>query len=138
MQPGASVMTEIRSELATRYVRPLPGDVMSEDSVTALLARLHDPYTTYLTPAEYESVRAGVASDEIGVGLRVAPGRGVLRVLGAVDGSPAARLGVRPGDAIVAIDGVPTHGLRFDDALARLKGVSGTALRLRIVHGPDS
>jgi carboxyl-terminal processing protease len=137
-QTAPNIVGAVRTELETRYVRDLGDSVLAARSIDGLIDRLHDPYTVYLTPSEYASVRAAVATSEVGVGLRVAPAQGMLRVIGAADGSPAARLGIRRGDAIVAIDGVSTQGLRFDDALARLQGVSGTALKLRIERGPDA
>jgi carboxyl-terminal processing protease len=129
-----NVVTEVRSALLARYVRPLAPSMLTGSTVGAVLGHLRDPYTVYLTPSQYEAVRAAVASEEIGVGLRVAPGPAVLRVLGAAYGSPAARHGVRRGDAILAIDGVSTNRLSFDAALARLRGVSGTRMVLRIQH----
>ena len=59
---GPSELQQVRSELVARYYRQLPPSVLSEPTIPKLLAALHDPYTAYLTPAEYRVARRAFAS----------------------------------------------------------------------------
>ena len=87
---------EVRDVLLNHYVRTLtPADIGRGRDVTAMVDKLGDPYTTYLSPPRYRAVLAQTAASGVGLGLEVAPGDGVLRVLGAVDGSPAEQAGPR-------------------------------------------
>src|SRR3954449_1147492 len=128
-------LTAVRSTLLHRYVLPLQPRDLPRQSLSGMLAALHDPYTVYYTPHEYASVRADLSGAYVGIGLRVAPDPGGLRVVGAEPNSPAAARGLSSGDSIVAIDGVPTRGLAFDAALSRLDGVAGTKVELRVQRG---
>src|SRR4051794_5003591 len=127
-------LSAVRGALLRRYVRPLDARTLVGGSLPDLLGTLRDPYTVYYTPTQYAAVRADLASAYVGIGVRVAPDARGLRGVDAVHGSPAALHGMASGDAILAIDGVPTRGLAFDDALARLDGVAGTQVGLRVRH----
>ena len=56
----------------------------------------------------------------------------VLTVISAMDDSPAARMGIRSGDRIIAIDGEPTNGFTTTDAAKHLRGEAGTRVKLLI------
>jgi len=129
----ADIVAEIRDDLRTRYVEPLPSSVLSAPSAQALLARLHDPYTVYLTPRDYALLRTETVG-YVGLGLRLTPTAHHLRVLGAIPGSPAAVARLAGGDTILAIDGVSTRTLSMTSALRRLKGQAGSHVKLRVLR----
>jgi carboxyl-terminal processing protease len=129
--PAPALIDEVRHELVNGYYRDIPPRVLASESVDQLLSRLRDPYTDYLTPAEYASLRARTASSYSGVGLTVGPGKGGLIVRAAMHG-PARAAGIRPGDRIVSIDGRRVRRLPFDRSLELIKGKEGTVVRLTI------
>jgi predicted aspartyl protease len=65
-----------------------------------------------------------------GIVLRAA-GQG-MTVRHVVTGSPAAKAGVRPGDRVLAIDGVAVDGEDVLGAQQRLSGASGTRVKVRL------
>lgn len=69
-----------------------------------------------------------------GVGLAVAMVEGRATVRSTVDGAPAARAGVLPGDVLTDINGVALKGLDIDQVLAKLRGKAGTDVQLRIAR----
>ena len=127
----ASVVDEVRAELASRYYRPVPREILRLPTVESMLAALKDPYTQYLDPAAYQLLRQATDRDYAGVGLSVLPARDGLLVTAAAKG-PARRAGVRPGATIVAVDGRPLRGVAFSRALERIVGPVGTPVRLRV------
>jgi carboxyl-terminal processing protease len=129
-----SELQQVRSELAARYYRRLPSAVLSEPTIPKLLAALHDPYTAYLTPAEYRVARRAFASGYGGVGITVLPAPGGLLVRRTSVGSVHVT-GIRPGDTILAVDGASTARLSYHEAVGRILGVPGTTVRLRVRRG---
>lgn len=111
----------------------------TEDAYAAIrnmLALLADPYTRFLTPQQYSSLSSSATGEVAGVGVEMFPSRmdDVLKVAGAVEGSPAERAGVRGGDVIMTIDGEETALLTPDEAAARIRGTPGTSVSLTVVH----
>ena len=129
-----SELQQVRTELAASYYRPLPRAVLDEPTIPQLLASLHDPYTAYLTPAEYRVARRAFAGGYGGVGITVLPAPGGLLVRRTSVGSVHVD-SVRPGDTILAVDGTSTATLTYHEAVGRILGVPGTTVKLRIRRG---
>lgn len=64
------------------------------------------------------------------VGVQLGRERGMIRVLSVAAGSPAASAGLRAGDRVIAVDGIPVEGLTLEQAGMRLEGPPGTVVRL--------
>ena len=124
-------LSSVREELAARYYRPLPKQVLDQRSVPSLLAALHDRYTSYLSPSAYRIARRAYAGGYGGIGVTVLPAPGGLLVRRTMTG-PARIAGIRPGDTIMAVDGVSTAALTFDEAMGRIVGRPGSSVTLRV------
>jgi carboxyl-terminal processing protease len=59
-------------------------------------------------------------------------------IVAPIGGSPAERAGLRPGDLVLATDGVALDGLTVDDARRRMRGPKNTVVELRIQRGNDA
>ena len=55
-------------------------------------------------------------------------------VIAPFDGSPAALAGIRSGDIIVTIDGVPVNTNTLADTIGRMRGAEGSALKIGIMR----
>lgn len=69
------------------------------------------------------------------VGLQLGRDRADIRVLSVASGSPAARAGVRIGDRLIAVDGIPVEGLALEQVGMRLEGRPGSIVRLGLQRG---
>jgi carboxyl-terminal processing protease len=127
----SSEAKQVSADLAARYYRKLPKSVLSQRTVPALIASLHDRYTTFLTPAEYRAARRAYVGGYVGIGITVLPGPGGLLVHRTVNG-PARIAGIKPGDTILTVDGANTAGLTFHEAIGRILGRLGSRVSLRV------
>lgn len=96
-----------------------------------------DPHSYFLARADYER-RNALERGELattGLGFELVDGRPT--VLGVVDGSPAARARIQPGDRLVSIDDTSAAGLDVSHLALRLAGEKGSRVRLVLVRGPD-
>ncbi|MDQ3669488.1 MAG: S41 family peptidase [Actinomycetota bacterium] len=125
------VVDEVRRQLAESFYRPVPATALKQPTIDRILASLDDPYTDYLTPEEYDLLKARTARSYSGVGLTVGRARGGLVVKAALQG-PARQAGIRPGDLIVSIDGRRVRALPFQRSLELIKGKEGTVVRLMV------
>ncbi|MGH3117009.1 MAG: S41 family peptidase [Gaiellales bacterium] len=127
----AVAINQVRQELVSAYYRPVPEQVLYEPTISGILRELGDPYTDYLTPAEYAALRNRTARSYTGVGLSVAPSKSGLLVTSTY-GGPARKAGIRRGDMIVRIQGRPAGGLSFEQSLSLITGEKGTLVRLTV------
>jgi len=109
-------------------------------AIRKMLATLEDPFTRFLEPEKFTSLRSGTSGAVTGVGLEVGfdtsnggTASDDLVVVAPVMGGPAARAGVAPGDVILAIDGVPTSGMGLYDAARRLQGPAHSQVELTLI-----
>ena len=98
-----------------------------------------DPHSNFYDPKAYAQMREDQHGRYYGVGMQIQPqiGKdGVQRVvvINTFDGSPAAKAGIRPGDAILFIDAKNADGM---DSLAVsniLKGAKGTNVTVKMLR----
>jgi carboxyl-terminal processing protease len=57
---------------------------------------------------------------------------GIVKVVSPIDDTPAAKAGMKPGDLILAIDDKPVTDMTLSDAVERLRGPVGSAVKLTV------
>jgi carboxyl-terminal processing protease len=118
------------------YVDPADDRTLMAAALRGLLAGL-DPHSGYIERRDLAEFDARTFGQYAGLGVEVFHMAGELTVIAPIEGSPAARAGLLPGDVIVRVDGrvVPA-----DDpvaAVAMLRGESGTVAVLEVLRGDE-
>ena len=131
VQAPARLAEEVRDELATAYYREVADEVLARRTIAGMLRALEDPYTEYLSPAEYGLLETSNSGRYGGVGLHVNPSRQGLLVTSAFEG-PAREAGIRRGDVIVSIDGHSAARMQFERSLILIQVEEGTTVRLTV------
>jgi carboxyl-terminal processing protease len=67
-----------------------------------------------------------------GVGMTLSQRGGNVIVMDAFEGGPAREAGIRPGDAVISVDGAPTAGASLNDVIYRIRGEVGTTVTLGV------
>jgi carboxyl-terminal processing protease len=94
-----------------------------------------DPYSRYLTPEMLRVYQGQIAGAYAGIGAEMTERRGRFFVREAFEGGPAARAGLKPGDEIVAVDGLPVTGLALVELTDRIRGAPGTTVKVSVRAG---
>jgi len=81
---------------------------------------------------EFEDLRIATEGNYTGIGVEVTLEAGSIVVIAPIDGSPAARAGIRAGDSIIAIDGRPVGDGGLAETIASIRGEPGTLVNLTI------
>ncbi|KAH9749301.1 Carboxyl-terminal-processing peptidase 1 [Citrus sinensis] len=105
--------------------------------IKRMLASLGDPYTRFLSPAEFSKM-ARYDMSGIGINLREVPdanGVVTLKVLGLILDGPAHSAGVRQGDEVLAVNGVDVRGKSAFEVSSLLQGPSETFVTIEVKHG---
>ena len=111
------------------------------DAITAMLSALNDPYTRFLPREKFESLTAyatgRTGSAGIGVQLLLNPRTNLVQVMAATTGGPAQAAGIKPGDAIISIDGEIMEGASAEVVAAKCRGESGGKVELEVRSEED-
>jgi len=126
------VVNEAIDHIAHDYYRPVPKDQLANSSVAGAVASLRDRFSHYLSPSEFRGFNEPASFTGIGVEVNPAPEHGGLRIARVFDSSPAARAGLKPGDLIVAVNGVSLRGLPSQRDTTLIKGPPNTTVRLKV------
>lgn len=87
-------------------------------------------HTRYLTAEELAQHSEQLSGSYTGVGIEIEETEAGIVVRSVFDGSPAQRAGIRSGDILIAVDGVPTEELDLGAVVERVRGPEGTAVTL--------
>ena len=126
----ASLFAEVYERIKRDYVDDVDDHALMEKAVRGMVAAL-DSHSAYLDSEEFDDVRLSTMGSYPGVGIEVAAEDGVVRILRPIEGSPAQRAGLLPGDELVSIDGVDI-GADLAGAIARMRGPSGSLVTLSV------
>lgn len=107
-------------------------------AIREMLATLQEPFTRFLEPDQFRSLKTSTAGELTGVGLQIAidTNSGGIVVVSPIADSPADRAGIRSLDQILAIDGISTQGMSLDECAERMRGAIGSMVQL-LVGRPD-
>ena len=115
----------------SQYVEPAARTKVTEGAIKGMVAEL-DPHSAYMTPSEYALFQGETEGKFGGVGVEVDFKNDFVTVIAPIEGSPAARAGVKPGDQIVAIDGRSVRGERIDKLVTLMRGPSGSKVEMMV------
>jgi carboxyl-terminal processing protease len=131
----ARLLAEVLERVRQEYVEPVDDSELIESAVRGMVTDL-DPHSQFLDRDEYEEVRISTSGNYSGVGLEVDTEDDIVRIVAAIEGTPAERAGLRSGDVIVGIDDVVLDKNNYDQAVNRLRGTAGTKVII-VVHRED-
>ncbi|TAN04940.1 MAG: S41 family peptidase [Rhodanobacteraceae bacterium] len=115
------------------YVTPVANRQLLQSAIRGMLAGL-DPHSEFLDRNELRDLDEDTSGTYTGLGIEVAQANHQLVIVTPIDGGPAKRAGILPGDVIVAIDGVPVQADAIDAAIKRLRGPIGSKITLTVLH----
>lgn len=120
---------EVLGTVRDNYVSPVKEDELTATALKAMLASL-DGHSAYMTAREFADFDQAMLGSFGGVGLVLEVAGGTVRVISPVDGSPAARAGVRAGWEVTGVDGIATRSKSLTEVVRMLRGDPGTDVRV--------
>jgi len=129
---------EVWNLIDTIYLeRPVDHQKMLYGAISGMIASLDDPYTSFLSPDVNKAMTDALNGTYHGIGAELSLKDSQLIIVSPLDGSPAKKAGLKPGDKILAIDGESAYGLSVNDAVLKIRGKEGTPVKLNIQTGDE-
>jgi carboxyl-terminal processing protease len=129
----ARMLADVLERVKHDYVNPVDDHQLLQAAIRGMVASL-DPYSAYLDGDEYDEVKISSSGQYSGVGIEVSMEDDQVVVVSPFEGSPAAQAGIRSGDVIVTIDGVPVNTTTLSDTIGRMRGKEGTLVKIGILR----
>lgn len=115
------------------YVREVKDAELVENAINGMLMSL-DPHSSYLNPKNFSDMQVSTRGEYGGLGLEVTMEEGLVKVISPMDGTPAARAGIKTGDLIATIDGMQIQGLTLSEAVDKMRGPVNSQIKLTILR----
>ncbi|MCC8072431.1 MAG: S41 family peptidase [Bacteroidales bacterium] len=131
--PSLSKLATIMELIEAEYVDDINGDSLIEETIPDLLSKL-DPHTAYIPAADLQSVNDELEGSFSGIGISFNMLTDTITVLEVISGGPSEKVGLLPGDRIVAIDDSVAAGKKWSQerVLNTLRGPKRTVVKLGI------
>ena len=130
-------LTAVFDRVKTEYVEPVDEKKLISDAIAGMVAGL-DPHSQYLDKKTFKEFRENTGGRFIGIGIEMGMEDGLVKVVSPIEGSPAFRAGLKPGDLITRIDDTPVKGLSVDQAVKKMRGEPNTKVVLTIFRKLES
>jgi carboxyl-terminal processing protease len=129
----ARMLADVLERVKHDYVNPVDDHQLLQSAIRGMVSSL-DPYSAYLDADEYDEVKISSSGQYSGIGIEVSMEDEEVVVVSPFEGSPAAAAGIRTGDVIATIDGVPVNTTTLADTIGRMRGKEGTTVKIGILR----
>ncbi len=133
MQQLAAVFGIVRSD----YVEAVDEKKLISDAISGMVSGL-DPHSQYFDKKSFKEFRESTGGKFVGIGIEMSMEDGLVKVVSPIEGSPAFRVGLKPGDLITRIDETAVKGLTVDQCVKRMRGEPNTKVNLMVYRKAES
>jgi carboxyl-terminal processing protease len=123
----------VLSIVQSQYVDEVPPKDIIYNAIKGTLRGL-DPHSSFLDPEMYREMQVETSGSFGGLGIEITLRDDILTVVAPIEGTPAYRAGVQPGDRIIKIEGISTKDMQLTDAVKRMRGKPGSKITISIVR----
>lgn len=107
-------------------------------AIQGMVAALGDPYTVFLPPTAQKNTKEELGGSFEGVGIQLGYNKDKrLVVIAPLNGTPAQRAGIKPGDMIIKINDQDTTNISLPDAVNLIRGPKESSVSLTIYRDGD-
>ncbi len=101
-------------------------------AIRGMVESLGDPYTTFFTPKETDELNEELSGKYQGVGMEIAIRDDKVTVISPLEGTPAQKAGLKPGDKILKVDETSCHNLSLEEVVKLIRGPENTEVTLLV------
>ncbi len=122
---------EAISTVEEKYAGDIDYEKATQAAIQGMLFTL-DPHSVYFSPTEFRKLKEDQASSFYGIGVQILRHDDGVYISSVVEGTPAARAGLRFGDRIVEVDGKDARDWSSDEVSKNVRGERGKEVRLKV------
>jgi carboxyl-terminal processing protease len=127
------LFTDVLAIIQNQYVDETEPREVIYGAVRGMLRSL-DPHSSFMDPESYREMQVETSGSFGGLGIEITIRDDQLTVVAPIEGTPASRAGIQPGDRIVKIEGLATKDMTLPDAVKRMRGPRGTKVTITVAR----
>lgn len=121
------------NQIRLSYVEEVDDKTLLEHAIRGMLTGL-DPHSNYLDAKDFNDLQENTSGEFGGLGLEVGMEDGFIKVIAAMDDTPAQKAGMESGDLIIKLDGKPVKGLSLNESVKKMRGKKGSSITLTVAR----
>ncbi len=125
------IFSDVLDKINKEYVDEINQNEVMDAAINGVLQSL-DPYSAYMSPESFDSMRTETSGEFGGLGIEVSMEAGVVKVISPLDESPAYEVGVKAGDYIVKINEHQVQGKTLSEAVDLMRGPVGSDIEITV------
>lgn len=126
-------LDDVISRVKKDYVDEKTDRQLSEAAASGILSSL-DPHSSYLNEDDLKQMQEQTKGEFGGVGIEITLEFSVVKVVSAIDETPAFKAGIKSGDYITKVDDKSIVGLSIEEVVKKLRGKPGTKVKVTILR----
>ncbi|MCE5255746.1 MAG: S41 family peptidase [Spirochaetaceae bacterium] len=142
-QRYSQLLQSIYQFIIQNYVDEVDPAKLYEGAMKGMFDALGDPHSVFLDEAMMSDMMRETDGTYAGIGLYISKESGIpkegeekyVEVISPIEDTPAWKAGILPGDLIISVDGDTTADMTADQASSRIRGETGTTVKIRFRRG---
>lgn len=131
------VIGKVYREVTLNYVDEIDADKFIKAGIDGMLNTL-DPYTSYFDENSRDQIDLITLGKYGGVGITVGFRDSIVTITEIMNGYEAQRKGLRRGDKIIELDGVPVSSMKIEELRKKVRGAVGSPIRMKILRDDET
>ncbi len=121
-------------ELVQRnYVEKPDTKELMQGAIRGMISSL-DPHSSYMSERQFKEMNMDIKGEFTGVGIQIGIKNQQLTIIAPIEDTPGFRAGLAAGDKILKINDDWTKDMSIEQAVDKMRGPKGTAVRLMILR----
>ena len=120
-------------QIKDKYVNEISDAELLELAIRGMLENL-DPHSDFLNQADFQSLKNDTSGEFAGLGIEVIATKEAIKVISPIEGTPAAKAGIKSGDLIIKINQQALRTMNSRETMSLLQGKKGSHVELTIVR----
>ena len=122
---------EAIATITSNYSGDIDHEKATQAAIQGMLSTL-DPHSAYFPYSEFKKLKEDQDSKFYGIGVTIVQHRDGVYIQSAVEGAPAAKLGLRYGDRIVEVDGKDSSDWTSEQVSKNVRGSLGEPVTIKV------
>lgn len=129
-------LTFLETLVDNYYLKDVDQSIYADGIYKGFMKSLDDPYSTYYTKEEYNSLMESSSGVYCGIGATVSQDvkTGIITIIKPFETGPAFKAGILPGDIIYKVENEEVTGEDLSEVVGKMKGVEGTEVHIAIMR----